>query len=195
MKKICGFAVVKCAKYNFFEDYLMPPRIGDIYYHGIGRLWWNSDIDDKDLPLHYKKQSNLLDITSVIWLTKEFEVAHDLLSYSNKDELSNEIITIYSEKLEKTYGSFIPDLEIKWLGEDIISGLTGSMLLEGIFTKPDIFSNFISSLNQYGLFNINSPLTDLYIKDYIVKEQLHNLEIFSDHIDSLYKAWVGVPKI
>jgi hypothetical protein len=194
MKKICGFTVVKCARCNFLEDYLMPPRIGDIYYHGTDRLWWDSYIEDKDLPFHYKKQSESLYFTNVIGLTKEFEVAQDLLSYSNKDETLNEIIVVYSEKLEKIYGSFIPDLEIQWLGEDITS-VRGSMLLEGVFTKPDAFSNFINYLNQYGLFEINSPLTDLYIKDYVLKEQPHNLEIFSERMDSLYKTWVGIPKI
>jgi len=68
----------------------------------------------------------------------------------------------------------------------------GSMLMEGIFTEPHLFSDFLKYLNQYGLFDINSPATDLYVMHYNeLNKQGYNLEVFSDDNvkDTLDKVW------
>jgi hypothetical protein len=71
------------------------------------------------------------------------------------------------------------------------------MLMEGIFTKPYLFAEFTKYLNQYGLFDLNSPATDRYVVHYNeLNEQGHNLERFSDRVtDLLDKVWVGRPEI
>ncbi len=200
METVCGFAVVRRAKQNFLDD-LTPPQVGGVYYHGVARQGWGDVSEpyyDGTLPVHYSKLFRSLNNTSIIELTQELEIAQDLLSFSNQDEPLNEIIVVYSKELERTKGSFLIDLKIKWLGEDVVCGGKGSMLLEGIFTKPYLFSDFTTALNQYGLFDINSPATDWYVVHYNeLTEQRHNLEVFSDDRfkGSLYKVWVGIPEI
>ncbi len=197
MERICGFAVVRRAKCNFLDD-LTPPRIGGVYYHGVKRQSWSELREpyyEETLPVHYSKLFRSLELTNVITLTQELEIAQDLLFFSNKDEPLNELITIYSKGLERTRGSLRTALKIKWLGEDVVCGGIGSMLMEGIFTKPYLFSDFTNYLNQYGLFDINSSATDLYVVHYNeLNKQGHNLEIFSDRIHSLDKVWIGVPE-
>ncbi len=199
MEKVCGFAVIRRAKRNFLDD-LTPPRVDGVYYHGVDRQSWNEFKEPSSegiLPLHYGKLLKSLNNTSIIKLTRELEIAQELLSFSNQEEPLNELIVVYSKGLERTKGSFMTDLKIKWLGEDVACWI-GSMLMEGIFTEPHLFSNFMKYLNQYGLFDINSPATDRYVVHYHeLNEQGHNLEVFSDDNvkDTLDKVWVGVPEI
>jgi len=195
MEKICGFSVVRYAQYNFLDD-LTPPRVNGIYYQGIGRQSW-ADIKyyDKSLPFHYKKLYRSLRNTSIIELTEELDIAQDLLRFSNENEQLNEMIVVYSKGLEKKIGSFTTDVKIKWLGEDIACWL-GSILMEGIFSKPYLFSGFTKYINKYGLFDINSQITDIYIDHYInLNKQGYSLEIFSDSTHLLDKVWVGIPEL
>lgn len=127
------------------------------------------------------KLTSALYLTSVIELTIELEIAQDVLRFANEQEQTNEIIAIYSEQVEKEIGSFLVDLKINWLGKDITCSLNGSMILAGIFTKPELFSDFTKHLNQYGLFQISSPVVDSYISHYFqLNEEGYNLETFTN---------------
>ncbi|MEK8020231.1 MAG: hypothetical protein VSS75_025445 [Candidatus Parabeggiatoa sp.] len=196
MSKICGFAVVRLAKRNFrgvdYYSELEAPQVDGIYYHGVERLDW-FDLDSETLPANYSVLYEQLDNTSIVSLTKNFEIAQKLLDFSNRTDRLNEIIAIYSKALKASYGSFTTALKIDWIGEDVANYI-GSMLREGIFTKPHLFSEFKTHLNQYGLFEINSQITDLYVKYYKkLSTQGEILENFSDR--RLDKIWIGKPKM
>lgn len=204
MEKICGYAVVKRARWNFLDDYSIPPQAAGIYYHGVERLNWidvytppySESPYNGVLPTHYDKLLRSLYCTSVMELTDELEVAQDVLRFVNEQEPSSEIIVIYSREIEQRHGSFYVDLRINWLGEDMVCG--SSMLLEGIFTKPALFSDFTKHLNQYGLFDINSPIVDSYIAHYNrLNREGHNMEIFHrGDIDMvLERVWIGMPEL
>lgn len=197
MRKICGFVVVRFGKLNFRgREYseLIPPHVDGIYYGGIERLDW-FDIDNErysgTLPVEYKLLYEQLDNTSTVSLIKKLDIAKKLLDFSNRKKQLNEIIAIYSKGIEATYGSFISEREIHWRGEDVVCWM-GSMLREGIFTKPHLFIEFKNKLNKYGLFDINSQVSDLYVEHYSnLSAQGHVLEDFSNVMSSLDKIWIG----
>lgn len=201
MRKICGFTIVRLARLNFrgveYSE-LKPPQVDEIYYHGIERLDWfdiENEYYSKTLPANYSVLFEQLDNIGMLSLTKKFEIAQKLLAFSNMKRPLNEIIAIYSKGIETTYGSFTTDRKIDWIGEDVECWV-GSMLKEGIFKKPHLFSDFKKNLNQYGLFDINSPITDLYANYYNkLTRQGEVLEIFSDVMHQLDKIWIGIPKM
>jgi hypothetical protein len=201
MIKICGFAVVRLAKRNFrgveYSE-LELPQVDEIYYNGIERLDWfdiENEYDSKTLPANDTVMFEQLDNIGIVSLTKKFEIAQKLLAFSNRKKPLNEIIAIYSKGIEATYGSFTTERKIDWLGEEVGCWM-GSMLKEGLFKKPHSFSDFKNKLNQYGLFDKNSPITDLYTNYYNkLTTQGEILEIFSYVIHRLDKIWIGIPKI
>ena len=132
-------------------------------------------------------------------VTDNLEIAQDVLRFVNEmeEEQPNEIIAIYSKEMVQRQESFEVDLKIDWLGIDIVCG--DSMLIEGIFNKPEWFADFIKHLNQYGLFDINNPIVYEYINFYNqLLEQGYCLEKFPKNDDGkliLDVIWVGVPKL
>lgn len=205
MESICGFAVVKKAKRSFFENWV-PLRIEDIYYHGGNRESWISVYNppfselpyNGVLPKHYQKLLRLLRRTSPVKTTDNLDIAQEILRFINQheEEPTCEIIVIHSKAIEKDYGSFHVDMKINWLGEDI-----GSLLVEGIYKHPSLFMGFIPYLNQYGLFDINSPISDTYIEYY---HQLLEATAAEDILEPFAyecfrrdfdEVWIGVPEL
>ncbi|ALG68939.1 hypothetical protein [Beggiatoa leptomitoformis] len=207
MEKICGFAVVKKAKSNLFEDWV-PLRIKDIYYHGVNRYSWISVYDppfseppyNGILPTHYRKLLDSLYCTSSLKITDDLGIAQEILQFitQHEEEPTCEIVVIYSKEIGKYCGSFYADMKIHWLGEDV-----DTMLIEGIYRHPSLFMGFVPYLNQYGLFDINTPVSDAYIEYYYqlleATREEDILEPFPFCIDGVRayvdKVWVGVPEL
>lgn len=197
MAKVCGFIILRLPKENFCEGYFDVIKIDELYYQGINRMAWNDIEEDEvgpiEVPIYYKTLLSQLEFPRCgpRLLTKEIYVAKELLKYSNRNKQLNEIVAIYSKQLELDYGDFEVDMEIEWLGEDI-RYFTGSMIAEGIFTKPELFKKYKRHLNKYGLFDIDSKITDSYIDFYNkINKAGANLEVFTEEKNKLQKIWIG----
>ena len=64
-------------------------------------------------------------------------------------------------------------------------------MAQGVFTKPDLFPEFINQLNKNGLFNLNSFILNSYIERYIEMSRVHNLERIDDVTDQIDIIAVG----
>ncbi len=206
MEKICGFAVVKRPEFNMLYGF-PAPKFGGIYYHGPYRCSWIDIYDpvyqefNRIIPKHHKKLlDSLLDSgTTIVDTTDDLELAQEILRFVNEFEgMQNEIIVLYAERIDKSYvPSFEVDLEIAWLGMDISSGWSPSLLLDGIYYHSELFTDFSRYLNQYGLFDINSPIAKPYSEYYSeLYKQGYDLE--GPEIEGqadVTMIWVGVPKL
>ena len=114
--------------------------------------------------------------------SSDFKLLFDLskvvsvLDYSNQYDDINEIIVLQSDTLQEAKGSFDCDAEIKWLGADVYCQGYGSLIREGIFTKPSAFSDFSNMINKFGLVNLNNENIDNYIQHYLKISKNQNLE-------------------
>lgn len=204
MERIHGFAVVKRPEFNTIYNF-PAPKFGNIYYHGPFRCSWIDIYDPvyKDfngiIPKHHKKLLNSLDYEIAVDTTNDLELAQEILRFVNEFEgIQNEIIVLYLERIDNSYvSSFEVDLEIKWLGMDISAGWSTSLIWDGIYHHPELFSDFSCYLNQYGIFDINDAIAKRYSEYYI---QLYNQGYDLEHPEiegqtDVTMIWVGVPKL
>ncbi|MBS1605063.1 MAG: hypothetical protein JST42_20540 [Bacteroidetes bacterium] len=67
---------------------------------------------------------------------------------------------------------------IEWLGHDIMRIGGESMILNGLFFKPDLFARWIDVINEYGLFPMKERIRE-YIEDYIEIAKDNNIEPYN----------------
>jgi hypothetical protein len=177
-----------------------PPCIGNICYSGISRMPWFDLDDDEDydsgtLPREFIELRNEIDekngAFADVLLFDDLDKVRKILEFSNRHQDRNEICAVFSETLAKQKGAFISDSNIQWLGVDLFFSGYGSILEQGIFTKHDLFPEFISQLNTNGLFNLGSVFINKYIEKYIEMSKLHNLERVDGMIDQVNIIAVG----
>ena len=188
MCKISGFIILRKPDRNFDKKgrggFLShAPKIHKVYYGGVDRMPWF----ELDEGFFFKKLPDQLtqlrrEIRTSNPDNSDFKLLFDLskvvsvLNYSNQHDDINEIIVLQSDVLRKTKGSFYCDAEIKWLGTDIYCHGYGSLLREGIFTKPNAFIDFSNMINKFGLLNMDNENIDSYIQHYLKCSTKHNLE-------------------
>lgn len=98
---------------------------------------------------------------------KDYGDALKVLELINGRNNRNELVAISSDEITKAKGSMEFDAaEIERLGYDIVRIGGGSMLLNGLFSKPDRFARWIEVINEYGLFPTKERIAE-YIDDYI----------------------------
>ncbi len=159
------------------------PKIDELYYGGVDRMPW-FELDEgffsKTLPAQltqFRKEIRTSNPDS-----SDFKLLFDLskvvsiFEYSNQHDDINEIIVLQSDALRKTKGVFDCDSEIKWLGIDVYCQGYGSLIREGIFKKPGVFSSFRNMINEFGLFHLDNDNIGNYIQHYFKSSKEHNLE-------------------
>jgi len=188
---IYGFIVLRKPFFNYDEKgrgAFSPhaPRIGDLYYAGIDRMPWfevEESYYSNELPTELvllRKELKTLKLDcSDFELMPDINKAVKLLEYSNKDKELNELIAVCSKR-----GNIRPPISdpprIDWLGVDVYCHGYGSLIREGIFTKLDLFSDYIHKLNINGLFGLDSEFIDSYTDTYIKLAYEKNLEPIDD---------------
>jgi hypothetical protein len=162
-----GFVVVRISTHNTRESAVVPaqppPRIDEICYSGFDRMPWN------DLNLAFYDGSlphGLRRIREDIWrssrpdldyrLCSNLDDASSLLNFSNRSAPKNEIIALDSLLLSGSAKATSSRGGAHWLGADIYCHGFGSLLLQGVFARPDSFSDFVPLLNEHGLFDLAS---------------------------------------
>jgi len=151
----------------------------NIHYLGIDRdPWW-----DINGLLYGKKLSvSENDLTSRILAARipffcagicnTYLCAQQALDISNRVNKLNEII--YITLNTKNDGGFEPGKNV-FMGLDYYVDGCGSVLRLGLFTKPQIFTEFVSNLNGFGLFNTSEKLLE-YIRTYAALCEKEGLE-------------------
>jgi hypothetical protein len=171
---VAGFVVVRRPELNsLVEGRDLVPRLGSIYYSGVDRQRW-ADVFDEDFyanrvpdeirTMALALKENTRDFTGLD-LCGNVEAASVLLAYSNRHEVSNELIVIRSPGLEEFKGSIEVECQVNWIGYDIVAIGEWSLIGQGVFRNPDYFSAWLPRINPFGLFNDATLLVE-YVSAY-----------------------------
>lgn len=162
MDTVAGYTVVRRPEWNFdvaarggFNRH--APNIDGIYYGGADRMPW-FDADEAYwegiLPMELRRMRETAkshDFTG-LGLVSSIEQARSLLSFCNRNERHNEIISVFSEVLASLSGALMPaPHRLTWLGWDAVLLGSYSLLEEGVFWHPELFGEYRDVVNRHGL--------------------------------------------
>lgn len=172
------------------------PKVDGIYYGGFDRMPW-FDVDEAywgdglpdDLRV-IRKRAESGDFTG-LGLVFEIEEARQVLAFSNREEERNEIIAVYSKELGSIRSTITHPLgEIDWLGWDVAVPGSSSLLLDGVFWRPELFKERSHLLNKHGL--LSSPEeVDRYVSAYRPLGEQNLVEPIMEHVYRLDAIRVG----
>ena len=195
MHSICGYVVLRKPMFNFDENgrgafNKTAPCIRDTYYSGVSRMAW-FDLDEyyfdgmlpQDLIKLRDKIINENQDFSDIIILRDLQDTKDILCFSNQEDDKNELCAVFSESLAKQKGVIEFCSDIVWLGIDVYCQGYGSLIEHGVFTNPDLFSEFCMHLNNNGLFDMGSTHVNKYIEKYIEFSKSNNIESVYEVID------------
>jgi hypothetical protein len=166
IEKICGFAVVRKPEYAT-TDVLKPNlRAGGRTYRGIDRLRWE-DFElayyGGNLPTHLlsiwqdlRRDNNDF---SGIHLLRQYEEAKQVLEFSGP---SSEIIALWSPELAECKGTINSKIKLEYLGLDCVAIGEWSVLLDGVYFKPDSFARVVERLNDHGLLSSGEDCDEVF---------------------------------
>lgn len=184
---INGFLVVRLPPLYEIAPAVLLPAVNEVFYAGVDRGSWDDVFDEtyiaKKAPpriaaMAEKIQSDCID-RSGIRLTDDFDVARELLIYSNRNGRANEMIAIRSGPLNEQKGSFNTEVTIDWLGLDVFLDGHFSMLAYGLFAEPVYFREWATRINANGLFDRSEDAAD-YEQAYKDAEAVGRVEELAD---------------
>lgn len=155
MEKICGYIVLRKPEYASTESVTFNMRVGQKTYRGIDRLRW----EDLELGCYdHTLTPSLLtrweelrrdgkDFTGLP-LLKSYKHAREVWEFSQE---TSEIIAVWSPRLAELKGTINSEIRLEYLGLDCIALGEWSVLLAGVYAKPDQFHGAIERLNDSGL--------------------------------------------
>jgi len=165
MERVCGFVVVR--KPEYVKSDLLKPKIqiGEKNYRGVDRLRWE-DIDvayyDRRLP------SDMLPIWrelhrdstdfSGLPLLKDYQKAKSALEFS---EEKSELIAVWSPELEQIKGASPCHVSLTYLGLDCFVIGEWSVILSGVYVRPERFPEAVSQLNEHGLLTSDTECNSI----------------------------------
>lgn len=209
--RINGYLVVYLPDHN--KRFIGPqmgwshePSIRDNkVYRGVDRYPWE-DLDvahrfgpklSEGLEEIYKKvYGSIKWLAAGIRMTSSLEEAIKVLEFSNRNNLNScEIIAIYSRKISENQGEFDSDVEINWIGCDIVRIGMGSMIKLGVFQADAFFERWGERLNKDGLIpdtKDSISFSQNLILDYKEFERNHNIEIMTDQEPFIDMIRIGV---
>jgi hypothetical protein len=176
MDVVSGFMVVRRPHCNFDAAgrgafTRIVPMFDDTIYGGFDRMPW-FDIDEalytRKLPPVLEKirvESRSSDFTGID-LVSSLDQAQELLLFANRESNQNEIITLASESLASIKGtiSLAPN-EHEWVGWDVAPLGHSSLLVEGLFARPDLFGGVRELVNRAGLL-LSEEAVASYVQSY-----------------------------
>ena len=83
---------------------------------------------------------------SGLTLLKDYQNAKEVLRFSRK---KSEIIAIWSPELEEIKGALHCDVDLDYLGIDCFAMGEWSVLLSGVYERPEYFPQTVAQLNHY----------------------------------------------
>lgn len=160
--RVAGYLVVRVPEQN--ADPYAPewrPELDGIWYAGAQRLdWWDvsgpyyeGTAPDEIAALWRELYRTSRDATG-LEVTQDLAVAERLQAFANRIVRVNEVIAVHSPTLAEIKGTFeVPGEHLNWLGYDPILLGEWSLLQEGVFREPHLFSDWRGRLNPHGLFD------------------------------------------
>lgn len=203
MTKVSGYIVLRKPEMNYVKEgrgAFLPyaPRIGDLYYAGVDRMEWFEIAEgyyagtlSNDVMTLWNKLKKSSPYPTDFRFMLDIKKAIQILEYSNKDRSMNELVAIRSERIENINGSITCEHDITWLGIDVYCHGYGSLIREGLFVKPNLFSSYLDHLNKNVLFDLDSQVIDEYIKSYIECAKNNNLEYIDGAESELEEITIG----
>jgi hypothetical protein len=165
MTRVAGFMVVRRPEYA--KAVLHDPKnvIGQTIYRGIDRLAWE-DLDEAyyngtltdDLLATWKTLRSPGDLSG-LRLSKDYVAASRVWERWNE---RSEIIAVWSPELEELKGSIAYEKELTYLGLDCFCLGEWSVLLHGVYRKPDEFGWVLERLNEHGLLDAESDCSAVF---------------------------------
>ena len=155
MERICGYIVLRKPEYATTKFHNYDMRVGQKTYRGIDRLRWedielayhDNDLQPSLLP-HWEELRRYDKDTSGLKLLKSYEQAREVFEFSRE---TSEIIAVWSPELAELKGTMNSEVQLEYLGLDCIALGEWSILLAGVYAKPDRFHWAIERLNDNGL--------------------------------------------
>ncbi|MBV1928197.1 MAG: hypothetical protein KUG81_01630 [Gammaproteobacteria bacterium] len=194
---ISGYIVLRKPEFNFDESgrgaYLpYAPKIGDQLYGGIDRMQW-FDLDEgyyeKSLPMELIKIRERIysanQQSSDMKLIDSLDDAERVLTYSNKSICRNELIGVVEEKHFDHSNLNNVKNKRSILGCDVFCDGYGSLIREGVFSKPEYFGEHIDKLNESGIFHCDESSIEKYIEFYQMKSREGQVESMEGKIKAI----------
>jgi hypothetical protein len=132
-------------------------RYGALRYGGVDRMRWY-DVSDgfytKRLPAALADTFRTIsDADHIVGFRccRDGAEARALLTYANRRDRANELIAVRSPTLALLFGTTASNVEIEWIGYDILSLGWWSLLHDGLFLRPALFTVWEQYLNPHGL--------------------------------------------
>lgn len=200
--RVCGYMVVRLPERNFDAEgrgayASRVPRVDGTCYGGVGRMPW-FDVDeacDAEPPdphlcgLRDTLQEANPDLTGLD-LTRRLGLARELLEFSNRGGQANELIAVWSKKLEQIKGAEESSVPVEWRGLDVVSLGHWSLLEDGYFAVPEAFPDCASLLNAEGLLR-DEPCAVEYEQRYRSAESAGAVEELIEEPYGVDRLWVG----
>ena len=200
-RRICGYLVLRMPEHSYDERALGHPRrnpVGSRYYGGVDRMPW-ADLVAGRASGSLPPGVALLWDELIEWNRGDWDVllsphlgkTRELLAYSNASVARNEICAVYSPHLALRKGCMDSPVDVAWLGVDLFLPGYGSIVDQGFFAHPDLFSRFDSDINEEGLIHLESTHIEAYTQEYVRLEAAHHLEPIDDSLADLDRIEIG----
>jgi hypothetical protein len=143
----------------------MPVRIdSSVDYRGVDRDAWGI-IDQLRFPGSDEVRRELAkandDFFSLL-VAHDIALARTFLGWMGPEA---EIIAVRSPELQEIKGETTTGLPLRWIGFDYFSIGEWSIVREGIIARPEVFKQFGSEKNEFGLF-ISARTLSRYAESY-----------------------------
>ena len=206
-RTVSGYMVVRRPKFGgeaIVEEGQPTPTLDfqddchDVQYHGVQRLDWydfTGAYYDQTLSPEMREFWQELFKSRPLWCdfetTSSFEKVSAALEFLRKTDDKNEICAVYCYDDCPTE---MPNFNalVRWLGLDVYVHGYGSVNLQGIFARPDLFANFVPKLNRYGLFNLGDDVLPCLMERCSSISPEDNIEIFPQRREIWQYVFVGV---
>lgn len=177
---LLGFMVVRKEALRPARSQVFPDGWG---YRGRDREPWE-DVElayyDGGLPIHlreaYDQMEKDADDFNGIYVTPSVSEARELLHFSNSQTPGNELIAVASDYMERRKPLLTSNLRIDWLGYDVLTLGSWSLIAYGVLRNPAVFANLASRFNQYGLVD-DVDTAAILVEQYCGVAEDANLEI------------------
>jgi hypothetical protein len=202
---INGFLVVRAPEENevvHVPPVRLVPSLNGIFYAGIDRCEW-FDLYDEDYysgaaPRRIASIAKAMEKECVdfsgIELTRDFNIARELLAYSNRSIARNEIVAIRSSQLDEVKGTLDTDVPIEWLGLDVFGEGEWSLISYGLFASPERFGKWTGRVNASGLFDTPQDASE-YERAYQTAVTLGQVEALAPPSDGFRVLQVRVGRV